>query len=285
MAVDQWKELCELVKEDDGLPVRDAGEWTREKLFFWHRYIEITTRAMAGNPKWSGLTYIDLFAGPGICRSRESKTRFPGSCLIAANASKAFTKLILCEEDIELSNALQLRISAHGAAHRTSIITGDCNDRINEITSLIPSGALNVAFVDPTGLHHRFETIKKLTQGRRMDLLVLFADSYDIHRNFKLYDRQTDSNLDAVLGPNSDWRSRIAQVPNQDRKSVCRFFADLYTEQLQKNLGYDHFGQQMVLRDGTIPLYRLIYASKDARGVDFWNKAIGKNLSGQSELF
>lgn len=155
MPDNQWGQLCELVKDDDGLPVRPAGEWTREKLFFWHRYIEITTRAMAGNPKWAGLTYIDLFAGPGVCCSRESKTRYPGSCLIAANASKFFNKLILCEESPELAAALQARIDAHGAGDRSTVLVGDCNDRIDDIVRLMPSGSLNVAFVDPTGLHHQ----------------------------------------------------------------------------------------------------------------------------------
>ena len=78
---DRWPELCEHVAEDDGLPCRPAGAWTEEKLFTWNRYIEITSTAMATNPKWSGLVYVDLFGGPGICKSKETKKRFPGSAL------------------------------------------------------------------------------------------------------------------------------------------------------------------------------------------------------------
>src|SRR5258708_7743313 len=100
MAKDRWQELCKLVEFDDGLPTRDAGSWTVDKLWFWHRYIEITTSAMVGNPKWTaGLVYVDLFAGPGICTLRETRERIPGSALIAAHASKPFEKILVCERD------------------------------------------------------------------------------------------------------------------------------------------------------------------------------------------
>jgi len=70
MKKDRWRELCKSVDEDDGLPKREVGHWTEEKLFFWNRYIDITTRAMVGHPKWPiGLFYVDLFAGPETARS------------------------------------------------------------------------------------------------------------------------------------------------------------------------------------------------------------------------
>jgi hypothetical protein len=40
---DRWTELCQRVATSDGLPVREAGPWTEDKLYYWHRYIEITT--------------------------------------------------------------------------------------------------------------------------------------------------------------------------------------------------------------------------------------------------
>jgi len=46
---DRWPELCKLVEQDDALPVRDegVGPWTEDKLYFWNRYVDITTRSMA----------------------------------------------------------------------------------------------------------------------------------------------------------------------------------------------------------------------------------------------
>lgn len=285
MARDRWDELCELVENDDGLPVRDVGEWTREKLYFWNTYIEITSKSKVGENYFKGLAYIDLFAGPGVCRLRKSGMRFPGSCLIAAHAPRPFHKLILCEENSELISALQTRIGQSPARTCSAFIEGDCNARIADIVKEIPPGYLSLAFVDPTGLHHRFETIAELTSGRRVDLLVLFADFYDIHRNQDRYAEQDFSNLDAVLGPDSDWRRRREELRTYDRSKGCKFFADLYESQLRKHLGYEHFGEQKVLRSENVPQYRLIFASKSSRGVDFWNKAVKKHVSGQGELF
>lgn len=117
-----------------------------------------------------------------------------------------------------------------------------------------------------------------------MDLIMLFADSYDINRNFQRYSEQDFSNLDAVLGPDSDWRNLLKQIPYH-RPTICKFFANLYTQQLRKHLGYEHFGEYAVLRDKNTPLYRLIFASKNPLGVEFWNKAVEKSLSGQRNLF
>ena len=90
----RWQELCQKVAIDDHLKVRDVGSWTIDKLFFWNRYIEIATTAMVGHPQWSaGLIYVDLFAGPGVCRLRDTGERLPGSPLIAANAPKAFRRI------------------------------------------------------------------------------------------------------------------------------------------------------------------------------------------------
>ena len=63
---------------------------------------------------------------------------------------------------------------------------GDCNERIHDATALIPDRALTLAFVDPTGLDARFETIATLSSRGRVDLLILFADAYDVVRNVDL---------------------------------------------------------------------------------------------------
>ncbi len=101
---DNWDEVCQLVHEDDRLPVRNVGSWTEDKLWFWNRYIDIATSAMVGHPAWpNGLVYVDLFAGPGVCVVRDTNRRIPGSAVIAANAPKPFRHIIACELDDELA--------------------------------------------------------------------------------------------------------------------------------------------------------------------------------------
>ncbi len=285
MAQDRWPELCKQYETDDGLPTRSAGHWTEDKLFFWNRYIDITTRAMVGNPNWSaGLFYVDLFSGPGICTLRDSNRRLPGSPLLAAHAPKPFERILVCEKDPKLADACKARLAATPHSSRCEVFQGDCNETIQEVASLIPRGALTLAFIDPTGLDARFETIETLSRRGRVDLLILFADAYDLVRNVALYEQQeTNSKLDQVLGPDSRWRERWKRLDNRSGTNVRQLFAEIYKDQLRQHLGYKVFGEKVISCDQR-PLYRLIYASKHERGLDFWNKITKKDASGQKEF-
>lgn len=53
------------VPKDDGLYIPTVGEWSRDKHYYLGRYIHAFTTSMK-DKKWSGLYYIDLFAGAGI---------------------------------------------------------------------------------------------------------------------------------------------------------------------------------------------------------------------------
>ena len=285
MARDRWPDLCKLVSQDDGLPTRDVGHWSEKKLFFWNRYIEITTIAMVGYPKWpAGLVYVDLFAGPGVCTIKNSGTRLPGSPLIATNAPKPFEKIILCEKDPETAAACEARVRKTLAGTRCTVFTGDCNERICDVAALIPDRALTLAFIDPTGLDARFDTIATLANRGRVDLLILFPDAYDVVRNVEFYRQQPNSKLDQVLGPDSGWRTKWDQLDNRHRGNVRRKFAEIYKSQLSRHLGYKKFGEETI-RNGPTPLYTLIYASKHDRGLDFWDKIATKDPSGQMDLF
>ena len=132
---DLWHELCDRYSTPDGLPTwKEAGIWTRDKLFFWKRYIDITTAAMAGNRAFpDGLIYVDLFGGAGICSLKGSNKRFPGSVLIAAHAKKPFRRIIVCKTDPSLAEACRTRLNRCGTDSETHVLSGDCNDLIGEV--------------------------------------------------------------------------------------------------------------------------------------------------------
>jgi three-Cys-motif partner protein len=279
-----WPELCKTVEADDRLPTRAVGEWSEEKLYFWHQYIGITTNSMIGKPQWAaGLVYVDLFSGPGICTIRETGRRIPGSALIAANAPKPFAKILLAELDPTLAAACEARLRASPAAERFKMFVGDSNDRIAEIVREIPDRALTLAFIDPPGLDDKFATISALSRAGQVDLLVLFADAYDIVRNVDRYEEEFGSKLDRILGQTSNWREQWQALSNRSGANVRQLFAKIYCEQLRK-LGYCQFGEKQIeSRRG--PMYRLIYASKHAKGLEFWNKVLTRDRKGQGGLF
>ena len=290
-AIDRWNELCESVEQPDDLPTwEEAGLWTRDKLYFWKLYIDITTKAMDG---WrgrrafpGGIVYVDLFGGAGICTLRESGKRFPGSALIAAHAAKPFTKIIVCEEKPEYAGACRARLSRTTVADRCTVLEGDCNRLIDQVANAIPNRTLTLAFVDPKGLDAQFATLETLSQRARVDFVVLFPDAYDIIRNDEYYYRQNpNSKLDQVLGPNSDWRVKLDALSSHSSENKRKLFADIYEKQLRRLLSYTNFRHKVMCDGQDRPLYRLIYASKHELGVTFWDDAIKQDSSGQRGLF
>jgi len=105
----------------------------------------------------------------------------------------------------------------------------------------------------------------------------------DIVRNVDLYFKQPHSNLDKFLGPTTQWRKKWPQLLNRTGQNICSFFANEFKGQLKRYLGYKVFGEMPMPRKA--PIYRLIYASKHERGLEFWDKVTRKELGGQMELF
>lgn len=51
-----------MVAEDDGLPTwKNAGKWTEDKLYFWYRYLDITTTAMGEKLAWPGGSRMSIY--------------------------------------------------------------------------------------------------------------------------------------------------------------------------------------------------------------------------------
>jgi three-Cys-motif partner protein len=147
----------------------------------------------------------------------------------------------------------------------------------------VPKRALTLGFVDPESMNVDFETVSRLAGCGRVDLLILFADRMDLVRNVDRYEVQHPSVLDRTMGPKSEWRERWSKLDNRSADNICRLFADEYTSQLRKRLGYVVFGDKE-MRSAKGPIYRLIFASKDKKGLEFWNKVTKLDRGGQMGL-
>jgi hypothetical protein len=96
----------------DGLVIRDSGLWVNDKLHYLNRYLKIFSVGMKN--KWSGkLYYIDLFAGPGRCRIRETRKETDGSPLVALLGFE-FAKYFFFEADSNCYEALVVLPSKTG---------------------------------------------------------------------------------------------------------------------------------------------------------------------------
>ena len=158
--------------EDNDLFVpKPVGPWSRDKHHFLGRYLDAFTTAMKGKA-WGSLHYIDLFAGAGVERIRESEELTWGSPLIAAQVPFPFERLHCCEESRKKHEALVARLKQFPLPNPPQVICGDANRHVGRILDEIPEDSLSVAFLDPFGLHCDFTTVKALSR-KRIDLTIL----------------------------------------------------------------------------------------------------------------
>ena len=202
-----------------------------------------------------------------------------GSPLIAAQLPTKFQKLHLVESEKRRFDALGERLKKVLASAQVQLLRGDANDVASKIVQSIPTGALSVAFLDPYGLHLRFNTLRQLA-NRKMDLIIFFPDHTDALRNWRmLYEDDQNSNLDLVLN-SAPWRQQKEQIaPSGWSDMLTR----LYVTEIKK-LGYLHFDYERICRTDGRHLYKLIFCSKDKAGATIWANTARKNRQGQLGL-
>jgi spore photoproduct lyase len=241
--------------------------------------------------KWKGeLYYIDLFAGCGKCRVRETCEEINGSALVSLSIKYPFKKYFMVELDSDAVNALKKRVKMTQYRDRVDIIPGNCNEKIDEIIAEIPERSLSLAVIDPTGLHIKFETLKKLTEHLRIDLIITFPEGMDIKRNLSKYMKQSHSILDDYIG-DEDWRQLFPKDVKGINQLTSTHIEQNLIEYYRKNLGklgYKEIrsGDEILIRSSqkNLPLYYLLFASKHALGHTFWNKISKISPTGQIKL-
>ncbi|MCK4292030.1 MAG: three-Cys-motif partner protein TcmP [Planctomycetes bacterium] len=259
--------------KDDGLYIPTVGQHSKAKHYFLTRYIDAFTTAM--KDKWGELHYIDLFAGAGIEKLRDSKELNWGSPMIAAQARFPFNRLHLCEKSKRKFDALKSRIQEKHP--NPQVLHGDANIGIHEIVSDIGQNSLSLAFLDPYGLHLAYETLRSLS-AVRTDLIIFFPDHLDALRNWEHnYLDNPNSNLDRCLGPGADWRSLLDKTPAEYRAERLR---NLYVSQLKAHSGYSYFEYERISHKKH-PLYILILCGRHKLAAELWRKIAEKKPDGQ----
>ena len=92
---------------DDGLPCPQVGSWSETKYRLVRLYDSLFATGMKF--KWDRRVYVDLYAGAGYNRIRNTDKILIGSPLLALTVPDPFDKYIFCEKDEELLAALQVR--------------------------------------------------------------------------------------------------------------------------------------------------------------------------------
>ncbi len=283
-----------LLPISDGLPIRDFGLWTVQKVEYLKNYITQFETAMKGKP-WRQRSYIDLFAGTGKFKVEGSGDVHLGSPLLALTTEHPFTHYYFVEYSEENLGILKQR--SQSLPFQKKFYIGDANTKVAQIVKelrkidnkYIPGKwrSLNLAFLDPDGLELEWKTVQQLAQVGKMDMVIHYSQS-GLTRNFELcYKVDDETVIDRFFG-DREWR-RIYQEwrDKASKKGLHRELMDYYQEKL-KALGYvdvDSPEPLMKTSQTNAPLYRLIFASKHKLGHKFWQQGTQTDINGQSRLF
>jgi three-Cys-motif partner protein len=270
--------------QEDGLFIPDIGNWGEKKYNLVGHYCNLFTSAM--RYKWN-LVYIDLFAGAGYAKIKETKTIVKTSSLIAMNIPYPFDYYILCEYDEERFNALKARAEKEKKERNLEVeyVLGDSNTNIDKIIAKIPKfnngkGVLTFCFVDPFSLNLHFDTIVKLGQNK-VDLLILMALEMDARRNLVYYFKEENDKIEKFLA-DKKWREKLTGESNLN--TFIKFLSDQYDMKMLE-IGYQKPpDKERIKMDNGTGLYYLAFYSKHPLGNDFFEK-IRKGTNDQYSLF
>jgi three-Cys-motif partner protein len=236
--------------------------------------------------------YVDFFAGPGRCVLSDGSEEFDGTPLCALRSRDPFTVYHFVEAVPELFLALQTRAASSDRSESVHWYDKDANHAVREVVPALSKETLTLAVIDPTGLHFHFDSLETLTRDRKVDFIYLFPDGMDVRRNLELYLSKDQSEVDDALGTNQ-WRHAIKEelrkyTSSEDARcpGATKIVFQVFKEQLQK-LGYKFVtsGDDIRFKNSKkAELYCLVFASRHAKGHEFWQKIQVIEASGQRKM-
>jgi three-Cys-motif partner protein len=197
----------DIVSTEDDCLTPDAGDWAEEKGGLLSYYSDLFAASMKN--KWKKRVYIDLFAGAGKVRVRESTKILLGSPLLALRVRVPFDRYIFCDHDPARLEALQRRVEREHADADVRFVPGDVNDQVRQILDHMPlhspgQGVLGFCFADPNRLQDlKFNTLLALS-ARFMDFLI-HVPAMDPQRAWQHYLSPENPTVDEFVGT-AQWR-------------------------------------------------------------------------------
>jgi three-Cys-motif partner protein len=258
---------------DDGLHLPPISRHSLQKHEHIRRCAEVFAKVTRS--RWHERVYIDLFAGAGHAKVKDTGEIVKTSAFLSMDVQPAFDRHILCDASPECIHALQVRVAARASSPtgRVHIIHGDANDTAAILRSMPqPSKGhtvLSFCVIDPFRLRDLdFGTIRALA-SRYVDFLVLLPDSMELNRFPEQYLSNTNDAVERFTGCR-DWRDKWRLWSGQRPKgSMALFFDELFATQMSI-LGYKdtapHEMTQVNVDGMGVKLYKLALFSRHDLG-------------------
>lgn len=270
---------------DDDLHTPTVGEWGRQKYLRLWNYADIFSQGM--KKSYEHRVYIDLFAGAGKARIRETGELVLGSPLLALSVASPFTRYIFCEKDERNVAALRARVERDFSWADVRIIHSPVESAVDQILAHLPPAGptLDFCFADPFDLEFDSRIVERLSRGRRMDFLILLAAQMDGQRNLSNYLNPANAKIERLLN-DPEWRARWEMARKRGMKFQW-FLVEEYYNAMER-IGYTRprssDAHKVETESGSVPLYYLLFFSRHPLGYKFWREAL-KYSEPQRSLF
>jgi three-Cys-motif partner protein len=195
-------------------------------------------------------------------------------------------RALFFDNEPDAAAILQRRIDAVGQAHKAQALVGDYNDpgsMLKRIKETCRRG-LYLILVDPTRCDVPFATITTLkNELYSTDFLVNVALGTDFNRCARqvVLDpgfAETRARYERFLGTERFLAGPDVMAACDRPEALRRLFARRYLESM-RGIGLKYADTKPVRQ-----YYYLLFASGDARGLEFWRKACKHDPSGQGIL-
>ena len=262
---------------DDDLFCPEVGEWAEEKHAVVSLYAKLFSTGM--KDKWDERVYIELYAGSGFAKIRNTSRVIAGSPIRALALEHPFDRYIFCEKQSKELDALRKRVEQIAPSQNVAFVPGDCNERVEDILSEIRAHSANhhvlsLCFVDPFDIGIKFETLRRLSD-RYVDFLVLLALYMDANRNMENYVKEEAVKIDQFLGSRT-WRDRW-KIRQQQGIAFPQFLAEEFSNSME-TLGYKsqpvYKMKPIRMPERNVRLYSLALFSRHSRAYGFWDEVL-----------
>jgi three-Cys-motif partner protein len=258
---------------DDGLICPEVGSWTEEK----HRLVSLycTLFSSAMKDKWAERVYVDLYAGAGYSKVRDTSRIIAGSPIRALRVKDPFDKYIFCEENTQCLDALRVRVKRAAPSANVVYVPGDCNKNVADVLAAIPPvSSLSLCFADPFDISLKFETLRVLSR-RYVDFMVLLAVYSDANRAYKRYVMEDAVKVDEFLGSDT-WRNRW-KTADDERVIFPKFLAKEFASSME-TLDYLptplHIMKMVRSDEKNLRLYYIAFFSRRQLAYKLWDQVL-----------
>ncbi|MDP3297305.1 MAG: three-Cys-motif partner protein TcmP [Thermodesulfovibrionia bacterium] len=250
---------------------REIGEWSEIKLKCIHSYLgaysNILTRA-----GYKEYYFIDGFASTGFCKSKQTSKTIRGSATLALTVNPPFSNYFFIELDANKVKELE-KLKTLFSRLKVEIFPGDCNIEIATVLQKIGDNTPFIALLDPQAGDLFWDTIQKISEKNKAELLINFPFGMAINRYMplvegKAIDSEMRDKLNKIFGT-EDWgpiyyeRKKGTITASQAREK----YLDIYLIGLKK-LGFRYYAVKNLKNSKNVHIYYLIFASRNRKGLE-----------------